>query len=467
MENTQRRLSPAKSIVIAVASLLVIFLGVLVVKAPTVGVLIFAGLVTMCFSLIWGVKWDDIMEDILEMAKRMFPALLILIFVGMLVGAWMISGTVPMMIYWGLKLISPRFFLVTGCVLCAIMSIMTGTSWGTISTVGVALMGVAAGLGVPAPMAAGAVIVGALFGDKLSPISDTTVLAPTVSGVNVIDHIKYESMTTVPSFLISLIFFLVLGLRFGHGSIQSEDYTLILTTLEQNFHFNPLLLVPPVVVLFLIFRQKPILPVFAVGIVLGGVLAMIFQGVSLGDVAAALNKGFTASTQVAIVDTMICRGGISSMLSSVAVIIAAALFGAPLKTSGVIQLLVDVIQKFARGQKSLLFLSYLFHGLLICTIGGYYTTFSIAGPILQPLFEKKGLDKRNLSRMLEDSGTTFSPLVPWSSNGVYMSGMLGVTVAQYALFSPLCWLCLVFAAIYIATGFKIAQAPTPQEPERV
>ena len=212
MENTQRRLSPAKSIVIAAASLLVIFLGVLVVKAPTVVVLIFAGLVTMCFSLIWGVKWDDIMEDILEMAKRMFPALLILIFVGMLVGAWMISGTVPMMIYWGLKLISPRFFLVTGCVLCAIMSIMTGTSWGTISTVGVALMGVAAGLGVPAPMAAGAVIVGALFGDKLSPISDTTIMASTGAQCFHINHVATQMPYAITVAAVCFVSYIVAGL---------------------------------------------------------------------------------------------------------------------------------------------------------------------------------------------------------------------------------------------------------------
>ncbi len=238
---------------------------------------------------------------------------------------------------------------------------------------------------------------------------------------------------------------------------------MIIHTLEDTFNLNPILILPPVVVLFMIFRQKPILPSFGVGVILGVALALIFQDTDLATVLTALNKGFANSTGVEIVDTMICRGGISSMLSSVAVVIAASIFGAPLKTSGVIDFAVEKIMKVATGQKSVLFCSYLFHGLLIVIIGGYYTTFSIAGPVLQPLYDKYGLDKKNLSRCLEDSGTTFSPLIPWCSNGVYFTSTLGVAYADYALTSPICWLCMVFAFIYIFTGFKIAQAPKQQE----
>lgn len=453
----------AKAAVILVASAAIILLGALVIKSPTVVNLIAAGLVAIFLAMIWGVKWDDIQNDILDMARRMFPAILILIFVGMLVGSWITSGTVPLMIYWGLKLLTPKFFLVITCIICSIMSVMTGTSWGTIGTVGVALMGVATGLGVPASYTAGAVIVGALFGDKLSPLSDTTVLAPAVSGVDVLDHIKYMLYTTVPSYVISLIFFLVVGFRYGEGSVETQDYDAIIHTLESTFNLNPILIVPPIVVLFMIFRQKPILPSFGIGIVLGVVLALIFQNTDLVTVLTALNKGYAAPTGVDIVDTMICRGGISSMLSSVAIVIAASIFGAPLKTSGVIDFAVEKIVKVATGQKSLLFCSYLFHALLILIIGGYYTTFSIAGPVLQPLYDKYGLDKKNLSRCLEDSGTTFSPLVPWCSNGVYMTSTLGVAYADYALTTPICWLCMIFAFIYIATGFKIAQAPKQED----
>ncbi len=457
------RMTGAKAAVILTASTAIILLGALVIKSPTVVNLIAAGLTAIFLSMLWGIKWDDIQNDILDMARRMFPAILILIFVGMLVGSWIASGTVPLMIYWGLRLLTPKFFLVITCIICSIMSVMTGTSWGTIGTVGVALMGVATGLGVPLSYTAGAVIVGALFGDKLSPLSDTTVLAPAVSGVEVIDHIKYMLWTTVPSYAVSLIFFFVAGLKYGEGSIETQDYEMIIHTLEDTFNLNPILILPPVVVLFMIFRQKPILPSFGVGVILGVALALIFQDTDLATVLTALNKGFANSTGVEIVDTMICRGGISSMLSSVAVVIAASIFGAPLKTSGVIDFAVEKIMKVATGQKSVLFCSYLFHGLLIVIIGGYYTTFSIAGPVLQPLYDKYGLDKKNLSRCLEDSGTTFSPLIPWCSNGVYFTSTLGVAYADYALTSPICWLCMVFAFIYIFTGFKIAQAPKQQE----
>lgn len=295
--------------------------------------LIVAGLVAIFLSMIWGVKWDDIQNDILDLARRMFPAILVLIFVGMLIGVWIASGTVPILIYWGLELLTPRFFLVIACLTCSVMSLMTGTSWGTVGTIGIAFMGIAQGLGVPESYTAGAVLVGALFGDKLSPMSDTTVLAPAVSGTDVMSHVKYMLWTTVPSYTISLIFFFVVGLQFDHGSVETEEYAQILATIQSEFNLNPILILPPIVVLFMIFKQKPIIPSFAVGIVLGVIFAMIFQDYSLADVLTACNSGYARTTDIEVVDTMLCRGGISSMLSSVAIVIAAAIFGAPLKTS--------------------------------------------------------------------------------------------------------------------------------------
>ena len=460
---TKGKMTSGRAMIILLASAACILLGALVIKSPTVVNLIIAGLVASFLAMMWGVKWDTIQEDILDFARRMFPAILILIFVGMLVGSWIQAGTVPIMIYYGLKVLTPKFFLVIACIICSLMSVMTGTSWGTVATVGVALMGVAQGLGVPQSWTAGAVLVGALFGDKMSPMSDTTVLAPAVSGVEVIDHIKYMLYTTVPSYIISLVVFFIVGLKFGDGAVETEQYNLIISTLESTCNFNPILIVPPIVVLLMISTKVPILPSFAVGIALGVVFAMIFQGSSLVDVLTALNKGYTQTTEVAMVDSMIKRGGISSMLSSVAIVIAAATFGAPLKSAGVIDFVVEKIVKVATNQRNVLLCSYGFHMLLILIIGGYYTTFSIAGPVLQPLYDKYGLDKANLSRCLEDTGTTFSPLVPWCSNGVYFTTTLGVAYSAYAFTTPMCYLCLVFALIYIITGFKIKQAPKKED----
>ena len=216
MEKTERKnnMTGTKALIIMLASAATIFLGALLVKSPTVVNLIVAGLVAMTLAMIWGVKWDDIQNDILDLARRMFTAILVLIFVGMLIGVWIASGTVPILIYWGLEILTPKFFLIVVCLTCSLMSLMTGTSWGTVGTIGIAFMGIAQGLGVPESYTAGAVLVGALFGDKLSPMSDTTVLAPAVSGTDVMSHIKYMLWTTVPSYLISLIFFFRILLNF-------------------------------------------------------------------------------------------------------------------------------------------------------------------------------------------------------------------------------------------------------------
>ena len=309
-ENKEKKnnMTGTKALIIMIASAAAIFLGALVIKSPTVVNLIVAGLVAIFLSMIWGVKWDDIQNDILDLARRMFPAILVLIFVGMLIGVWIASGTVPILIYWGLELLTPRFFLVIACLTCSVMSLMTGTSWGTVGTIGIAFMGIAQGLGVPESYTAGAVLVGALFGDKLSPMSDTTVLAPAVSGTDVMSHVKYMLWTTVPSYTISLIFFFVVGLQFDHGSVETEEYAQILATIQSEFNLNPILILPPIVVLFMIFKQKPIIPSFAVGIVLGVIFAMIFQDYSLADVLTACNSGYARTTDIEVVDTMLCRG---------------------------------------------------------------------------------------------------------------------------------------------------------------
>ena len=378
-----------------------------------------------------------------------------MMFVGILIGSWMTSGTVPLLMYYGLKLLPAPIFLAATCILCSLMSLMTGTSWGTMGTIGVALMGVAEGLGIPAPYAAGAIVVGAIFGDKLSPLSDTTIMAPYVSGVDIIEHIKSMLYTTVPCLLVSLVLYVILGLRFQGGNIQSENYQLILQTLSESFSLNPLLLLPPVVVLVLIFLRKPTIPVFGVGILLADVLAVLIQGRTLKEVLTAMASGMNASTGVSLVDSMINRGGLLNMMSSVALIIGAAMFSSSLKTTGVFQVLLDAIQNYAKGRKSLLGFSYILHLVLASLVGVYLVTFSIVGPILAPMFDKYGLHRKNLSRMLEDTGTAFSPIVPWSNISVFILGTLGVSSFEYVLYAPITYLGVVFAAIYIMTGFGI------------
>ena len=455
MKSEEKKLTPGKSVLILVVSLalLLYFVGWLKVN-PGVS-LISAALVAIFMGMAFGCPWESFEKEMGETIKTMFMGMLIMMFVGILIGSWMTSGTVPLLMYYGLKILPAPIFLVAACLLCCVMSVMTGTSWGTMGTIGVALMGVAEGLGIPVAYAAGAIVVGAIFGDKLSPLSDTTIMAPYVSGCDIIDHIKSMLYTTLPCLLISLILYGVLGLQFQGGSIHSENYTLILQTLEENFNLNPVLLIPPVLVLALIFARKATIPVFGIGILAADILAVIVQGRSLTEVLNAMANGMGASTGVALVDSMINRGGLLSMMSSVALIIGAAVFSSALKATNVFQVMLDIVQRYAKGRRSLLTFSYILHLFLASLTGVYLATFSIVGPLLAPMFDKYNLHRKNLSRMLEDTGTAFSPIIPWSNISIFILGTLGVSSFDYVLYAPITYLGVVFAAIYIVTGFAV------------
>ncbi|MEG1294146.1 MAG: Na+/H+ antiporter NhaC [Clostridium sp.] len=458
MEKARKILDKSKSVIILVIALMILLYGVAILKANPAVCLIISALAAIFMGMLFGCSWVEFEGDIGETIKTMFMGMLIMMFVGLLIGSWMSSGTVPLLMYYGLKFLPAPIFLVATCILCCIMSLMTGTSWGTMGTIGVALIGVSQGLGIPVPYTAGAIVVGAIFGDKLSPLSDTTIIAPYVCNVNIMDHIKSMLYTTVPCLIVSLIFYAILGLNFQGGDVRNESYMLILSTLEENFNLNPILLLPPVVVLILIFMRKPTLPVFGIGIILAGILAMTVQGRTINQFLANLTGGLGISTGVELVDKMINRGGLLSMMPSVALIIGAALFSSALKTTNVFAVFLTAIEKHAKGQKSLMFFSYLLHLILASLTGVYLVTFAIVGPILAPLYDKFGLSRRNLSRMLEDTGTAFSPIIPWSNISIFILGTLGVSSFDYVMYAPLTYLGIVFAATYIMTGIGIYKA---------
>ncbi|WP_243299641.1 Na+/H+ antiporter NhaC [Bacillus litorisediminis] len=449
-------LSPLKAITLIALSILIVFVGILYMKAPSTIVLLTAGTAVIILCLLWGIKWDTIEKDILNSLQAMFIPILILLAVGMMVGIWMLSGTIPIIVYYGLLLIEPSIFLFVACIACCLMSIMSGTSWGTIGTIGVAFMGVSMGLGIPLHYTAGAIAVGAIFGDKLSPLSDTTVMAAAVSDVKLVDHIKHMLYTTIPGLMISLILYLVLGFQYS-GQIADENISNILSTLESHFSLNPLLILPPIILLIMIYKNKPTLPVFGVGIILGCLLAAIFQGKGPAEIAAALNNGFTGSTEVEIVDNMLQRGGLSSMLGTVALLIAAAIFGSPLRTAGVIDIILSSIQKLAKTGKTMMLSNLSLHSFIFIITGSYYVTFAVLGPMMKSMYDKYGLHRKNFSRTLEDTGTALAPLIPWSVTGAFIAQTLGVPTGEYALFAPMLYLGIVFAIIYILTGFGISK----------
>ena len=463
MENQAKKVSSGQAMLILVISILVIILGIKVVKAPTAIILLFGGIITVIISTIFGIEYSNIQSDIVKTITTMAVPILIVLSVGVLVGAWMISGTVPLMIYYGMKVLSPSLFLVMVCIICTLMSVMAGTSWGTISTVGIAFMGVAVGLGISLPLTAGAVVSGAIFGDKLSPLSDSTVLSAAVCEVNLLEAIKHSFKTTLPAFIVALIMYFVIGLQYKDGVIGGESYDLIMGTLEKTFTLNPLLLIPPVLVLVLIIMKKPTLPVFTIGIIAGGILAMIFQGSSLNQVAGALSNGYTAKTGVAIVDKMLVRGGLNSMLSTVALLIASAIFGAPLRTAGVVDILLEKITNIAKTGKSMMVGVFILHSLFFTITGSYYVTYSVLGQMVRGLFDSYGLKRKNLARILLDTGTGFAPIVPWSVTGVFVATTLGVKTMDFILYAPVTYLSIIISFIYVITGFTIEKSDGKKE----
>ncbi|ASK64161.1 Na+/H+ antiporter NhaC [Virgibacillus phasianinus] len=455
----QQTLSPIKAFSLLFLSIAVVITGIVIIDAPTSIVLIAAGTLVIIFSLVWGIKWDDIEKDILASLHAMFKPILILLAVGMLIGSWLLSGTIPVLIYYGLMILTPAIFLFAAVFICSLMSIMAGTSWGTIGTVGVALMGISVGLGIPPSYTAGAIVVGAMFGDKLSPLSDTTVMASAVTDVPLVEHIKHMLYTTIPGYIISVILYIILGIQFSGQDINKENIDVIMSTLNEAFNLNLILILPPFIVLFLIFKRKPTLPVFGAGILLGCMLAVLFQGSGALEVANALNGGFTDSTGVKVVDEMLQRGGLNSMLETTALLIAAAFFGAPLRTSGVITVILEKIIEVTEQGKTMMMSSLTVHGLLFMITGSYYVTFAVLGPMLKTLYDQYGLHRKNLSRTMEDTGTTLSPLIPWGVTGAFCASTLQTPVSQYALYAPMTYLAIVFAIIYIFTGYGIAKAP--------
>ena len=459
----KKKLSFAKAMILLLIAVVTIFVVKAKIGGDTSVSLLCAAAAVSALAMIWGIKWEDIEHEVKENFKSMASPLMILMCVGLLVGTWMISGTIPTMIYYGMKFLSPGIFLVMTCLIAAIMSVMTGTSWGTVSTVGVALMGVSAGLGIPLAYTAGAVTAGALFGDKLSPLSDTTVMAAAVAEVNIIDHIKYMLLTTVPSLIVSLVLYGVLGAKYAGQSMAGDDYSAIMETLQSTFNINVIMLIPPIVVVTLIVLKKPTIPTFFSGILTAMVLAWIFQGASFSDVIFAMGKGYTESTGIDIVDTMVLRGGLSSMLSTIVLVLAAGVFGGPLKASGTVEIIVEKLSKAVKNDKQMMITVALLHLVLFLIVVSYYVSFVVIGNMTKDLYDKFGLKRTNLSRMLVDTGTATAPLIPWSLSGAFYSSTLGLPVWDFVLYAPITYLGMGFALIYILTGFTIARADKTEE----
>jgi len=447
-------------LVIALIPLIFMFLlfgigyGVYKIRPPVL--LITAAFMTGCLGLFLRFKWKDMERGIVDSIHKAMPAILIMLCVGVLIGSWIACGTIPMVIYYGLKLISPKFFLVTACFVCTVTSLATGTSWGTIGTLGVAFIGIAMGLGIPLGPAAGAIVAGAYFGDKMSPFSDVANLAPVTAGSNLFDHIKHMLWSATPAWLIGLIIYFIVGLRYGGGKIESKEMILITQTIKENFNFNILLLLPMVIVFYFAFTKKPTIPGMLLSSFIAGILAIIFQKASIPEVAAAMNTGYQAHTGVAEVDKLISQGGMMSMMEVQLVAFTAFSFGGIMQRTGLLSVILNRVMRFTNKVWSLVLTTIVSSLVTALATASSYLSMILPGDLLSPIYKKKGLAAKNLSRIIEESGAIMVPLIPWSMAGVYITGILGVPTLSYLPWAIMNYLSVVILAIYGFTGFTMA-----------
>ena len=392
-----------------------------------------------------GHKWQPLADAIDYGGKICIQPTIIMMLIGAVIGSWIVCGTVPMIIYWGLKIINPSVFLLTACFITAVVAIAIGSSWSAAGTVGVALMGIGMGLGVNPGMTAGAIVSGAYLGDKMSPMSDTTNLAPAVAEADLFDHIKSMMYTTGPAFLIALVVYALLGLNYSADSVDSEMVTATLTAIESNFSMNLLLLLPAAAVIVMAVLKCPSIPTLLVSIGIAVVLAMVFQGGTITSVSAVLQDGFS-------IDRLMNRGGIQSMMWTASLGILGMLYGAIMEKTGLLPVLLEKMKALVKSTGGLITTVIVTCTLLLAATASQTLPIVVGGRMFIGEFKKKDLLPQVLSRTLEDSATLISPLIPWSLCGAYMAGTLGVSTLAYLPYAFFCWLCPIIAIIYGFTG---------------
>lgn len=407
-----------------------------------------------------GYRWKRIEEGAFHVINVSLPSVSVLILVGMIIGVWIASGTVPSLIYYGLLLLSPAFFLAAAMLICAVVSVSLGTSWGTVGTVGLALVGIGAGFDIPLYWTAGAVVSGAFFGDKVSPLSDTTNLASAVTGVDVFSHIKNMMPTTVPAMLIALVIYLVVGFTMiDDQSASFERINAITASLDANFTISPWLLLPALLVIGLAVKRMPPIPSLFAGVLAGAVAAMIVQGESLHDVVTYANYGFSIETGVDAMDSLLNRGGIQSMMWTISLILIALGFGGALEKTGclatIITALMSKVTSFKGVQTSTILTSFATN----LVAGDPYLSIALPGRMYAPTYRGLGYSTLNLSRGVEEGGTLMSPLVPWNAGGAFVISVLGLGIAdgnvENLLYIPLafaCWIAPILGIVYAQMG---------------
>ena len=433
-------------------------------------ILLLGGAVAAMVGFGQKISYKQMLQQVAENLKSVTGAILILLFVGALAGTWLVSGIIPAMIYYGLQILNPTFFLAACIIICALISVATGSSWTTSATVGIALIGIGKAMGLPVGMIAGAVISGAYFGDKMSPLSDTTNLAPAMAGGELFSHIRYMTITTVPTILVTLLVFLIIGFTQETTAVAQTEPLLL--AIKERFSINPILFIVPVFVVVLIARKTPPLVALLIGTLLGAVFALLFQRPLLAELAGVtpldMTAGYkvvmntiTVSTAVETTNPMLNdlfqSGGMAGMLGTIWLIICAMVFGGIMDAIGALKAISAALLNWAESTFQL-FASTVVSCLAInVTASDQYLSLVVPGKMFEQAYKDRNLAPENLSRTLEDSGTVTSVLVPWNTCGAYQSVVLGVSVAEYFIYAIFNWISPFTTLLIAAMGYKIKQ----------
>lgn len=461
---TPKPLSLFTALIPILALVLIMGSAVLLFGADPHVPLLLSTLVAVIVGLIHHHKWADIQQSIIASVSSVSETVVILMLIGGLVAMWIISGTVPAMVYYGLKIINPSFFLLTSCVLCCIVSVACGSSWTTAATVGIALMGIGAGLGINSAMTAGSIISGAYFGDRLSPLSDITNLTSAVTKVNLFEHIRHMVYTSGPALVLSLVIYFVLGLQYDASSMDMSAVASMREILAANFDLNPILLLPPVLVILMVVFRVPAIPGLAGGILLGAVFFVVFQGgldmgfsVTFQTVIECVNYGAVVETGDEFIDTLLTRGGIQGMLYTISLMICAMIYGGALERIGSLRVISTRLLSVAKSTGSLILVTILSCIFTNAVTGDVYLSLMVPGRMYSNEYKKRGLSSKNLSRALEDGGAVSSCFFPWNACGSYMSSTLGVSCAAYVPYAFMNLLTPIISAIFGYIGFTIVK----------
>ena len=425
--------------------------------------LLFAAATATIVGIKFGAQWKKILDGISKSISSTTPSIIILLLIGALAGTWLLSGIVPAMIYYGLQILSPEIFLFATAIITAIVSLATGSSWSTIATIGIALLGIGQALGLPVGLIGGAIISGAYFGDKMSPLSDTTNLAPAMAGTDLFTHIRYMMYTTIPSFVLTLIIFLVIG--FTYTTSGTQDINELLLAISNSFNVSGWLFLVPVLVIALIIKKTPAIPALLAGTILGGIFAVIFQPEVILSVASAselnissaymaiinaMGSDITITTENEMINNLLSTSGMAGMLNTIWLIICAMIFGGAMEATGLLKRVAEPIIEYADSTGSLIATTAGTCIFFNITASDQYLSIVVPGRMFADTYKEKGLAPENLSRTLEDSGTVTSVLIPWNSCGATQSAVLGVATLAYL---PFCFFNLISPLMTIAYGY--------------